>query len=228
MVDLPGIAIKEHYYSKSQSKLYIHDLFGPKVEMPVDIYFRQEEDFPLLERLALQQCEGSILDIGAGAGAHTLFLQERGENVTALEISSHSADVMRSRGIANIKNEDFFSAHLPQYNTLLLLMNGIGICGTVDRIPLFLQKAKSILKSDGKIVFDSSDVKYMYEDIPMPNHYYGEVSYQYAYKRMKTEWFKWLYIDAKTMNKIAEENGWKMEVLFEDENDQYLAILTRR
>lgn len=228
MVDLPGIAIKEYYCDNSKSKLYIHDHFGPKVEMPVSIYFREEEDFPLLERLALQNCQGSILDIGAGAGSHALFLQEKGLDVTALEISESSSKIMQERGVKKVVCDDFFDAKLPLFDTLLLLMNGIGLCGTIEKIPVFLQKAHSLLKDNGKIIFDSSDIKYMYEDIPLPKHYYGEVQYQYAYKRMKTDWFKWLYIDAKTMQSIASENGWEMQVLFEDENDQYLASLTKK
>lgn len=225
-MDLPGIAIKDYYFNHSQSKLWVHDHFGPKVEMPVSIYFRRENDFPQLEKIALQHCEGFVLDIGAGAGAHSLFLQEKGQNVTALEISEASCEVMRAQGVSRIICGDFFKVELPQYDCLLLLMNGIGLCGTIDRIPVFLQKAKSLLKENGRILFDSSDVQYMYEETEKPHHYYGEVAYQYAYKRLKTEWFNWLYIDKETMRVIAEENGWKMVVLFEDSNDQYLAELS--
>lgn len=225
MIDLPGIAIKEYYTQNSQSRLWVHDQFGPKVEMPVAVYFREFEDFTLLEKKAMTHCKGSILDIGAGAGAHTLYLQENNKDVTALEISPASVDVMTFRKIKKVVLGDFFELENVQYDTLLLLMNGIGICGAIDRIPIFLQKAKSLLKKGGKIIFDSSDIQYMYEDIPQPDHYYGEVGYQYSYKRMKTDWFTWLYIDFQTMEKIAEENGWSMQLLYQDENDQYLACL---
>ncbi|WP_447643100.1 MULTISPECIES: class I SAM-dependent methyltransferase [Chitinophagaceae] len=225
-MDLPGIAIKEYYFDKSKSRLWVHDEFGPAVEMPVAVYFRQEKDFPQLEKVALQHCEGKILDIGAGAGAHSLYLQEKGKDITALEISPTACEVMAAQGVSNIICGDFFRIELPQYDTLLLLMNGIGICGTIATIPYFLQKAKSILNDGGSVIFDSSDIQYMYEDIAMPSHYYGEMTYQYRYKKLKTERFNWLYIDKTTMRSIVEQCGWKMVILFEDKNDQYLAELT--
>lgn len=208
--------------------MWVFDRFGPKVEMPVSIYFREESDFPLLEKIALRHCEGSVLDIGAGAGAHSLYLQEKGLDVTSLEISAASVSVMRDRGIQNVVCGDFFEIDLPQYDTLLLLMNGIGLCGTMDKVAVFLNKAKTLLKENGKIVFDSSDIQYMYEDILLPEHYYGEIAYQYAYKRLKTNWFNWLYIDKNKMMQVAQENGWEMQVIFEDDNDQYLAELRCR
>ncbi len=226
MTDIAGLAIKEHYYKQSKSKLWTYDQFGPRVEMPVSIYFRQEEDFPLLEKVALQNCQGSVLDIGAGAGAHSLYLQENGKNITALDISGNCVEVMRDRGVRNVLRGDFFEMDLPQYDTLLLLMNGIGICGKLENVSVFLEKAKTLLNPDGKIIFDSSDVSYMYEDISFPENYYGEISYRYDYKKWKTDWFTWLYVDVKTISNIAAENGWEMSVLLEDENSQYVATLT--
>lgn len=225
MIDLPGIAIKDYYLHNSSTKLWIHDHFGPKVEMPIAVYFRDEDSFPLLEQKAMQACVGAVLDIGAGAGAHSLYLQENGVKVTALEISKSSVDVMQEQGVQYILHGDFFKIDLPKYDTLLLLMNGIGICGKIENVPIFLQKAKSLLNENGKILFDSSDVRYMYEDLEMPENYYGEVAYQYSYKKTKTDWFHWLYIDAVTMSQIAHDNGWEMKVLFEDEHNQYLAEL---
>ena len=68
----------------------------------------------------------------------------------------------------------------------------------------------------------------MYEDTLMPDsRYYGEINTRYEFDRELTEWFRWLYLDSETMTRIAAESGFKAEIIFEDENDQYLAVLTR-
>jgi hypothetical protein len=55
--------------------------------------------------------------------------------------------------------------------------------------------------------------------------YYGEIEYQYEYRKQKSDWFKWLYIDQHKLIEIATEEGWKTEILFVDELGQYLAKL---
>ena len=68
----------------------------------------------------------------------------------------------------------------------------------------------------------------MYEVAEKPDYYYGQVKCRYEYDQLLTDWFEWLYLDKKTMTQIATECGWNAEVVFEDENDQYLAVLTKR
>lgn len=197
--------------------------------MDVSVYFRDWEKMPELERIALQECGSIVLDVGAGAGSHALELQERGKDVTALDISPLNVEVMKSRGVRNAVAEDIFSYSKGQYDTLLLLMNGIGLVGNEEGLRRFLRHADELLLPGGKLLFDSSDVAYMYEEIPMPTeHYYGEIRCRYAYKRRRTDEFSWLYVDFGTIRKLAEEEGWKAELLFEDDDDQYLARLTRK
>lgn len=228
MIDLPGLAIKDFYEKKLKSKLYVHDQFGPKVEMPISMYFRDEVEMPELEDTALEHCEGRVLDVGAGAGSHALALQVNGLEVSALEISPAACEVMESRGVKDVICADFFKFNSEKkYDTILLLMNGIGLCGTIENLKTFLKKAKELLNEDGKLVFDSSDTIYMYEHDILPERYYGEVECAYSYKNLKTDFFKWLYIDQDKLREVAEELGWEMNVLFEDNHYQYLVELKK-
>jgi SAM-dependent methyltransferase len=182
---------------------------------------------PDLEWLALNECRGDILDIGAGAGAHVLILQDRGFDVTALDISKLASDIMKVRGVNKVLTTDIFEYSEHQYDTLLLLMNGIGLTGTLLKLKAFLQHVKQLLKPGGQLLFDSSDIAYLYEGkLPENGPYYGEIQYQYQYGQQKTDWFPWLYIDEQTLTGIAEEMGYNMEVLLEDEFKQYLVRLT--
>ncbi|RYE18513.1 MAG: SAM-dependent methyltransferase, partial [Sphingobacteriales bacterium] len=95
MSDILGQALQNYFHKTGRHKLWIHNQYGPKEEMPVAAYFRDEEDMPDLEWCALDHCRGQVLDIGAGAGSHALVLQQRGVDVTALEISPLATQVMR-------------------------------------------------------------------------------------------------------------------------------------
>lgn len=226
-MDILGRAISEYFYGGKEYKLWVHDNHGPKVEMIVPIYFRSPEAMPDLEMMAIDLCKGKTLDIGAGAGSHALLLQEKGIDVTAIDISEGAVEVMKERGVKNAFVQDVFEMKHEKFDTLLLLMNGIGLVQTIDGLKHFLQQAKALLNKGGQLLFDSSDVAYLYEEgIPDLPHYYGEVNCCYEYRRQKSEWFSWLYIDEQTLRKVALEEGFSTEVLFVDESDQYLARLT--
>ncbi len=226
MKDFPGQAIHDFHFQEGRSKLYVHDTFGPKVEMPVSYYFRNLKKMPQLEQLALSYCKGKVLDIGAAAGSHALQLQRNGREATALDISPLSCEVMKDRGIEKVICEDFFKFHDEPFDTLLLLMNGVGISSDLQGFRELLKKAKSLLTPDGQLIFDSCDIEYMYEDTPMPqDKYYGSAKVRYEYKKEYTDWFEWLYLDPQTMSTIAKEEGWNSDIVYKDQNHQFLAVL---
>ncbi len=225
--DVFGEALSDYFYDKQNSPLLLHTSYGTIEDMPVDWFFREEEDFPPLELEALHACRGSVLDIGAGVGSHALYLQERGLTVTALEISPQAAWIMSERGVRHVHCMPYQEYKGKKFDTLLLLMNGIGIIGRLPSLPSFLQHMQQLLRPGGQLLFDSSDIHYLYQDHPLPEaSYYGEVRFQFEYRGQKGEWFDWLYIDPSTLlNRIAPL-GWQGEILFTDPLDQYLVRLT--
>lgn len=227
MKDVLGQAISDHFHGTSSGKLWVNNKYGPREEMPVDVYFRDMDDMPELEWIALQHCRGKILDIGAGAGSHTLALQQMGQDCTALEISPLSAAVIKARGVQQIIQDDFFQWRGGPYDTLLLMMNGIGLSGTLDGLRIFLARARNLLRSDGQLIFDTSDIAYLYGGQPpeLPD-YYGEILYQYEYKKQRGDWFNWLFIDLNTLTRITAEEGWQIEPLFTEASDQFLVKCT--
>jgi SAM-dependent methyltransferase len=226
MNDAPGTALYDYYFGKRTGKLWIFNQYGPKEEMPPAIYFRQYNDMPRLEQKALQYCNGKVLDIGAGAGSHALWLQQQGIDVTAIDTSAKAVEVMQHRGVKQALHKNIFEYAGAQFDTLLLLMNGIGLVNTISGLQHFLQHAKQLLLPDGQLLFDSSDVAYIYEETPLPKQdYYGEIAYRYQYKKLKTDWFTWLYIDKKLLKQIAVAEGYAVKILEEDDYGQYLVRL---
>lgn len=226
-MDVFGTALTDQFLHGEAETLWLHNSYAEAEEMPLDIFFRTEEEMPELELLALELCRGRILDIGAGAGSHALTLQQLQKDVTALDISDMAVQIMKDRGVTNAMAADILSFQGDRYDTLLLLMNGIGLSGTLEGFREFLHRAQSMLEDQGQLLFDSSDISYLYEDAVRPaERYFGEVSYQYEYKGQKGEWFNWLYLDADTLTKTAEACGWICEILFDDGEEQYLAKLS--
>jgi precorrin-6B methylase 2 len=225
--DIFGKALTDFYQDKQRGKLSLHNTYGRAEEMPLDVFFRDKDEMPDLELYALEKCFGTILDIGAGVGSHALILQSEKVDVTALEISSMACQIMEMRGVKTIVNRDIFTFTDAKFDTLLLLMNGIGITGTIKGFTNFLHFSKSLLNPGGQLLFDSSDISYLYKGKEIPEtHYFGEIAYQYEYLNERGPWFNWLYIDFPYLKKIASTEGWHSELIYEDDMDQYLVSLT--
>ena len=225
-MDIYGQALLDQYRGKLKSKLWLYNSYGHPEDMPVDIFFRSEADMPEMEIIAMDLCKGKTLDIGAGVGSHALILQSKGIDVTALEISAKACEIMKHRGVKKVINTDILQYDSEKYDTILLLMNGIGLCGDIPGLINFLDYIKDLLLPKGQLIFDSSDIAYLYKpDEFISSKYYGEISYQYEYQKVKGNWFKWLYVDFDTLKAIADKGGWECEIIYEDDMDQYLVRL---
>ena len=228
-----GRAIAEYWKTKTADWLRVFSPMFEEDEIPLTTLFRSYEDMPEIERKALDMAKGRILDVGAGAGCHSLVLQKRGLDVTAIDISPLSVETMKEREVKKVIEQNFFTLE-GQYDTILMLMNGIGIVGTLERMPEFFRQLDKILAPGGQVLCDSSDISYVFEDeegmIDIPNemNYYGEHSFQMQYKDTIGEPFNWLYIDADTLKQKADRCGYAVEVVAEGGHYDYLARLTKR
>ena len=231
--DILGTALKSFFFDKDRNKLWVLSEEMDKDEMPVEYFLRDFENMPEIEKIALQNCKGKVLDIGACAGSHALWLQEQMIDVTAIDHSKGCIEVMKKRGVKQVVEKDIFGFKEGHYDTVLLLMNGIGISESLDELPAFLDIIKDMISENGQILFDSSDLKYLYLEgdgslmIDLNAPYYGEINFRYEYKNQKGSWFKWLYIDEQLMEDFALKAHLKMEVLHRGGNSDYLARLTR-
>ncbi|MBO4820002.1 MAG: methyltransferase domain-containing protein [Prevotella sp.] len=214
-------------------KLRVFSPMFEEDEIPLETLFRQFDDMPLIERAALGLVKGKTLDVGAGSGCHSLVLQNRGVDVTAIDISPLAVEAMKLRGVKNVVEQDFF-AHEGRYDTILMLMNGIGIVGSLERLSDFFRHVDHILSPGGQLLCDSSDISYVFEDengkidYPDTGHYFGELNYTMQYKETTGEPFAWLYVDAGTLRQEAGKSGFDVEIIVEGEHYDYLARISKR
>lgn len=234
MKDLMGRAIWDYFHNENPEDLQTETSISELDELPVEYLFRDFEGMNKIEKKALKLSHGKVLDIGAGAGSHSLYLQnDRNLDVTALDISPKSIEVCELRGINKAIAQNMLEFSGETFDTILLLMNGTGIFQSLKVIDIYLKKLYSLLNKNGQILIDSTDILYMFdadEDggvyIPAEG-YYGELDYIVHYKGESEDPIKWLYLDFNTLENAAENNGFAIEKVLQDE-DSYLAKLTKK
>ncbi len=228
-----GQAIWDYYHDLNAENLLTETSISEIDDLPVSYLFRDFEEMNLIEQKALELSAGKTLDIGSGAGSHSLYLQnEKKLQVLALDYSPKSIEVCRLRGIENAICADLLQYSGETFDTILLLMNGTGIFQSLEKIDHYLEKLDALLNENGQILIDSTDILYMYDrdeegGVTVPaNHYYGEVDYFMHYKLDTENPIKWLYLDFETFKRAAENNRFKIEKILQ-EDDSYLAKLTK-
>lgn len=231
--DPMGHAIADYHATGKAARLRVFSPMFDEDEIPVTTLFRSVDDMPAIERQALELADGNILDVGAGAGCHSLALQAMGKQVTAIDISPLCVETMRDRGVDKVLEQDFFTLS-GQYDSIIMLMNGIGIVGSLSRLPAFFMQLDALLAPGGQLLCDSSDICYLFEDedgfidLTGIDGYYGELTYQMQYRGIKGEPFPWLFIDPETLREQALQHGFHCDIIARGEHYDYLARLTRK
>ena len=230
-IDIFGKAVNDYYDQQYTEDIVVHSSIAEDDTLPIPYLFRTFPEMPILEQKALQLCKGKTLDVGSGAGSHSLWLQEQGIDVTALDISKGCGMLSRKRTLKKTITSTILD-HKEHYDTLLMLMNGTGIFEEISKVDTYLQHLKTMLKPGGQILIDGSDIKYMYETddggywIDIHSNYYGEVIMGMSYKGQRSEDFKWLYLDFETLAWHAKKNEFDCELILEGGHYDYLAKLT--
>jgi 2-polyprenyl-3-methyl-5-hydroxy-6-metoxy-1,4-benzoquinol methylase len=238
MKDLFGKAILDFQTNNAPEDLITETSISEADQMSVAYLFRSYNEMPKLEQKALQLSKGKVLDVGCGAGSHSLYLQNnRNLALTSIDISPNAIQACALRGLKNAKVQDILTLKNEKFDTILLLMNGTGICGKMQNMSSFLLLLKSLLHPNGQILIDSSDIIYMFDDSEVEekkhnsttaaseNKYYGEITFAISYKGEKETPFSWLFVDYDTLENSASANGLKCKLIMKGNHYDYLARL---
>lgn len=231
MKDLFGKALLDYQNGNYTEDLITSTNISDEDELPIPYLFRDYNEMPPLEQKALQLVKGTVLDVGCGSGSHSLYLQNKGLQVKAIDISKGAIEVAKLRGVLNTELKSILD-ETETFDTILLLMNGTGVFQELSQTAKYLKHLKSLLNDNGQILIDSTDIKYMYEDddggfwINAHADYYGELEYYLSYKGKVETPFKMLYMDFDTLKKVCKSVGLKCELILEGEHYDYLAKLS--
>lgn len=231
--DPVGQAVYDYHFNSVDQPIVVHSDDFDDDTIDTSYLFRTYKQMPALEKKALNLCNGTILDVGACAGAHSVYLQDKGFEVTSIETSELCCEVLKSRNLRNVIHQDVFKFSNQKYDTILLLMNGTGIAGTLSGLEVLLHHLKTLLNPGGQILIDSSDLIFLFEqedgsamiDISAEK-YYGELTFQTEYKNWISQPFPWLYVDPDNLKNSVEKNQLKLDKIFKGQHYDYLAKIT--
>jgi SAM-dependent methyltransferase len=230
-----GKALLDFHNGDTSAEIIVHGDDGETEVVPIRVFFRGPSEFSALEEAAIDLCRGRVLDAGAGAGCHSLVLQEHGLSVCAIDVAPEAVEIMQRRGVKDARCADLFRFEGGPFETLLLMMNGIGVVGDLAGLDRFLGEAPRLLTPDGQILLDSYDPDWT-EDADTPpspraarrgDRYIGEMRFRLEYKGKKGPTLSWLFLDSKLLTERAMKAGWSCEVIWREEEGHYLARLTR-
>jgi SAM-dependent methyltransferase len=228
-----GMALVAYEQGEVDAELVVRRDDGLEAPLPVSHFFREPDAFSPIEIAALDQCQGHVLDVGAGAGIHSLALQDRGVPITAIDIDPQAVGIMLRRGVAVVRRADVFVFQGGPFNTVLLLGHGIGLAGDLDGLDALLAHAHSLIRRDGQVLLDSLDVTRSQNPTHLAYHeanrkrgrYVGETRIQMDFQGQHGDYCGWLHVDALTLAEHAEQAGWACDVLLEQPSGDYLARL---
>jgi 2-polyprenyl-3-methyl-5-hydroxy-6-metoxy-1,4-benzoquinol methylase len=190
------------------------------------IYARQffyPDGLPELDKTAVERCAGRVLDIGAGAGSHSLAIQDRGLEVTSIDISAKAVRVMSERGCRDPRVGDVFDSYSAPFDTIFVILN-IGIVQNLNGLARFLKQLRTLMTDDGQLITDSIDPrnsedesyrKYSQDKIAK-GCYLGERTLRFEYKDQTSDWFEWVHIDPETLRYYVDDAGYSMKHLGSD------------
>lgn len=229
-----GRALVDYVAGEKEEVLMIYREDGNGGPLPVAEFFREADAAPL-EKVALDNCQGRVLDIGAGAGIHSLYLQNRGHYVCGLDILPEACEVMRKSGIKEVFCGSPYEYQGEPYDTLLIMGRSIGMVETLAVMDDFLEDVRRLVKPGGHVILNSADVRITDNPRHLAYHefthrvgrYIGEIRMYLEYKGIKGPMIGYLHVDAETLAEHAAAAGWSCEILFEGDEGNYLARLTR-
>jgi SAM-dependent methyltransferase len=227
-------AMRAYHRGQRDAVIVVYDDFE-RDEVPVSYFFRGPDQFPPLEQLALESCRGRVLDVGAGSGCHSLALQARGFQVTAIEILPALVKILRARGVRDVRMATWMDLDAEPFDTVLMMMNGLGLAETLTGLRRFLKDARRLVRPDGQVLADSTDVRVRMDAEAAQTgvleradgRYIGELHFQLEFEGRKGPTFSQLYVDADTLEAHARSEGWSCDIIREpDQYGHYLARLS--
>lgn len=228
-----GRAVYQFHFNSIDHPIIVHSDDFDDDSIETSYLFRTYKQMPALEKKAMSLCSGKILDVGACAGAHSVYLQNKGFEVTSLETSELCCQVLKDRILPDVIKEDIFKFNDRKFDTIILLMNGTGIAGTLGGLDVLLHHLKSLLNPEGQILIDSSDLIYLFEQKDgsalidlSADKYYGELTFQTEYENWKSQPFSWLYVDLNNLENSIEKNNLSLKKVYKGQHYDYLAQIT--
>lgn len=205
--------------------------------LPAAVFLAPPEEWPQVELEALERARGRVLDVGCGAGRHTLELQRRGLEVIAIDVSPGAVEVARRLGVSDVRLLPLaqVSPELGRFHTFLMLCGNLGLLGSQHEGRRTLRQLLALGSPDCRLVAESIDPHA--GPRPLPEDYRaanarrgrlpGQVRLRMRYRETLTPWFDLLNVSPSELDTLVRGTGWTIAELLPGEPPSYVAILER-
>lgn len=201
-------------------------------------YFQDFKDWPKIEKQAIKLAKGNVLDIGAGAGRNSLYLQKRGFNVTAIDNSPLSIKVCKKRGVkhAKVLPVEKISTFKPNtFDTVIMFGNNFGLFGSFKKAKTLLKKLHKITSPSALMLVESNDVYKTNDPVHLSYHKFnekrgrmpGQLRIRIRFKEYIGDWFDYLLVSKDQMKEILKGTGWKIRKFIDSGKSIYIAIIEK-
>lgn len=235
--DAYGHEVYDYYVSGESYEIIERDDGYFDVSTGAKAYFAEHADWPAHEKRAIRLARGRVLDVGCGAGRHSLYLQGKGHEVTGIDISPLAVKVCKLRGLrdARIMSATQISSNLGEFDTILMLGNNFGLFGSFKRARWLLKRFRGLTSPDARIIAESA---HLYKTTN-PHHlaYHrrnrklgrmpGQIRIRTRYHVYASPWFDYLLVSQDEMKKILRGTGWHVERFIDAEGPMYIAIIEK-
>jgi len=198
-------------------------------------YFTTYEEWPPFEQKAMEFAKGRVLDVGCGAGRHSLYLQQKGLDILGIDISPLSIEVCKLRGLKKAEVMSIEEVEFPpnSFDTVLMLGNNFGLFGSFKKARRLLKRFRRMTSEDALIIAATRDV-YKTEN---PDHLEyqrlnrergrmsGQVKIRVRFHRYASKWFDYLMVSKQEMEDILDGTGWKVQEYLHSDGANYIAII---
>lgn len=211
-------------YTTGNAKLSVERDDGQRTTEDLSWYLTTYPSFPLYEKRALKFARGRVLDIGCGAGRHSLYLRRKGLRVTALDSSRLVATIASARGVRDVRVASACNS-LPfrdgEFDTALLFGNNLGLCGSPLQVRRMLRQLHRITSSRGRILAttrapgtsDAVDRAYLHRNI-VQGRAVGQMRLRLEFERICGAWFDLLLLSPTDLMQLVLKEGWNLAQLF--------------
>ena len=203
------------------------------------LYFTEYENWSPVEQQAIAFAKGKVLDVGCGAGRHSLYLQKKGFDVTGIDSSPGAIEVCRLRGLKKaeilpVEKADQLAEN--NFDTIIMFGNNFGLFGSPENAKKILEKFTRTTTKKAQIIAGTLN-PYKTED---PNHlaYHelnrrrgrmpGQVTIRIRYERAVGNWFDYLFVSPAEMIEIFKDTDWQIKQFIAPEDLHYFAVIEKK
>ena len=200
-------------------------------------YFAEYIDWPEHEKKAFKYAKGRVLDIGCGAGRHSIYLQDRGLDVLGVDISSLAIKVCELRGLKKAKVLPItqIGKDLGKFDTILMLGNNFGLFANKRRTKWLLKRFYNITTKNALIIAETRDPYKTDEPIHLKYHesnrkrgrMAGQVKLRIRYKIYADSWFDYLMVSQEELKAMLKDTRWSIKKFIESDTAMYISVIQK-